>query len=124
MTDKVMLILFHLIAALFHDKFIKKPPQVNTEAENAVLVGMAGEAAAIDGNTGRDYWMGGLRTDDGWRWQSGDPMDYTNWSEYNPDGLNGGPNMSLFKNGMPTYRWGTETDVTGADNGVICEIRM
>ena len=97
--------------------------QVNTESENAVLVGMAGEAAAIDGNTGRDYWMGGLRTDDGWKWRSGDPMDYTNWHEDNPDGLKGGPYTTLLKNTSPTYRWATETDETGADNAVICEMR-
>ena len=58
-------------------KFIMK---VNTEAENAVVVAMAEEAAAIDNNIGRDYWIGGVRTENGtWMWQSGDPMDYTNF---------------------------------------------
>ena len=100
---------------------------MNTAEEDILVLGMAEEAIASENNTfGQqlEYWIGGVKTDDGWEWRSGAPMDYTNWSEYNPDGLNGGPNMSLFKNGMPTYRWGTETDVTGADNGVICEIRM
>ena len=40
-------------------KFITK---VNTEAENAVVVAMAEEVAAIDNNIGRDYWIGGVRT--------------------------------------------------------------
>ena len=97
---------------------------MNSEPENVVLVGMAGEAAAIDNNYGRDYWMGGLRTDEGWKWRSGDPMDYSNWHENNPDGLTGGPYTTLLKNDYSTYRWATETDQTGSDNGVICEISL
>merc|ERR1712004_255304 len=53
--------------------------EVNTEAENAMLVGMAEEALLINHNNGIDYWMGGVRTADGWKWMSGAPMDYTDW---------------------------------------------
>ena len=106
----------------------EKCMQVNTRVENSVLVDMAGEAQAIDGAYWRDYWMGGLRTADGWKWRSGDPMDYTNWHEDNPDGLVGGPYTTLLKNiEHSTYRWAAETDPDTpdkVDNGVICEIRL
>ena len=108
----------------------EKCMQVNSESENAVLVGMAGEAAAIDGATWRDYWMGGLRTADGWKWRSGDPMDNTNWHADNPDGLKGGPCTTLLKNlydGYSSYQWAAEPDHTTpdqADNGVICEMKL
>jgi len=98
--------------------------EVNTEAENAVLVGMAGEAQAIDGAYWRDYWMGGLRTDQGWKWRSGDPMDYTNW---HPGTQARGPYTTLLKDNHDTYRWAAETDPDTpdkVDNGVICEIRL
>ena len=101
--------------------------KVNTEAENAVVVAMAEEAAAIDGNVGRDYWMGGLRSEDGtWRWQSGDPMDYTNWCKDCPDTENADLSQ-LLKDGYPgildTYYW-ARFGGTDPDNGVICEINV
>ena len=84
---------------------------------------MAGEAAAIDNNTGRDYWMGGFRSDEGWQWMSGDPMVYTNWQEHNPDGSKGGPYLTLLKNDFPIYRWAPESPTKNGDNGVICEMK-
>ena len=83
--------------------------KVNTEAENTFLVRMAEEAAALDNNVGRDYWMGGVKTGDGtWIWQSGDPMDYTNWCKGCTD--NRANDLSqLLKHGYPglldTYYW-------------------
>merc|ERR1711973_537748 len=60
--------------------------EINNEEENAVVVAMAEEAAVADNNVQRDYWIGGVRGEDGtWRWQSGDPMDYTNWCANCPD---------------------------------------
>ena len=99
---------------------------------------MAEQALAIDGNIGRDFWMGGVKTADGtWRWQSGDPMDYTNWCEGCPDtGREGWDYSQLLKNGYPgtldTFYWARETirgsggaSVSGsAENGVICEKNM
>ena len=82
---------------------------------------MAEEAAAIDNNTGRDYWMGGLRTADGWKWMSGATMDYTNWVTNNPDGVNGGNYTTLLKNSNPTYRWNVDSE-KDSDSGVICEM--
>ena len=97
---------------------------MNTEAENAGLAGMAGEAAAIDSKYDKyEYWMGGLRTEQGWKWRSGQPMEYTNWQEDNPDGLKGGNFTSLLKNDFPVFRWAAEAEATGGDNGVICEMR-
>ena len=101
--------------------------QINTEAENAFVVAMAEEALAIDGNIGRDYWMGGVKTGDGtWIWQSGDPMDYTNWCEACPD-TEGWDYSQLLKDGYPgrldTYYW-ARNDLGGADDGVICEINL
>ena len=106
--------------------------KVNSEAENAVVVAMAEEAAAIDNNIGRDFWMGGVRTEDGtWRWQSGDPMDYTNWCENCPD-IENWACSQLLKEGIPgkldTFYWAREDCQEDADiiydndNGVICEI--
>ena len=96
---------------------------MNTEAENAVVVGMAGEAAGIDNNNQRDYWMGGLRTADGWQWMSGAPMDYTNWHS-NVDPATGGGYMTLLKNNFPAFQWATESEqLKNGDNGVICEMK-
>ena len=98
---------------------------MNTEVENAVVVAMAEEAAAVDNNIERDYWMGGVKDENGtWVWQSGDPMDYTNWCEQCP---NWGDLSQLLKKGYPgildTYYW-TRAGPLDADNGVICEINM
>ena len=100
--------------------------KVNTEAENAVVVAMAEEAAAIDNNIGRDFWMAGVRTEDGtWMWQSGAPMDYTNWCENCPDSENK-PCSQLLKDGYPgkldSFYWARWNCQEDADNGVICEI--
>ena len=105
--------------------------KVNTEAENAVVVAMADEAAAIDNNIGRDFWMGGVRTEDGtWRWQSGATMDYTNWCENCPDVENWACSQ-LLKEGYPagtldTFYWARNycyrSDNMLHDDGVICEI--
>jgi len=96
--------------------------EVNTEAENTLLVGMAGEAAAIDNNTHRDFWMGGLRTNEGWQWMSGNPMEYTNWrADVDPD-VSKGVYTSLLRNDFPTYYWNPDEEDGGKDNGVICEI--
>ena len=81
-----------------------------------------GEAAAIDNNTGRDYWMGGLRTADGWKWMSGAPMDYTNWVPDNPGGVTGGNFTSFLRNDYPTYYWNVDVEENG-DNAVICEMK-
>ena len=103
--------------------------KVNTEAENAVLVTMAEKAAALDNKIGRDYWMGGIKTGDGtWIWQSGDPMEYTNWCTDCPDtGAEGADLSQLLKDGYPgtldTYYW-ARTGGTDGDNGVICEINL
>ena len=103
--------------------------KVNTEAENAVVVAMAEEAAAIDNNIGRDYWIGGVRTENGtWMWRSGDPMDYTNWCEDCPD-VDNLACSQLLKLGYPgtldTFYWAREGCVSSStDNGVICEINM
>ena len=101
--------------------------KVNTEAENAAVVAMAEEAAAIDNNIGRDYWMGGVKTEDGtWKWLSGDPMDYTNWCEGCPD-TEALDYSQLLKSGYPgtldTYYW-ARAAAGDPDNGVICEINM
>ena len=105
--------------------------KVNSEPENAVLVAMAEEALAIDNNIERDYWMGGVKTEDGtWKWQSGDPMDYTNWCEGCPDheGWNYSQLLKQFQ-GWPvtldTFYWALSPGNDGDnDNGVICEIDM
>ena len=103
-----------------------------------MVVAMAEQALAIDGNIGRDFWMGGEKGEDGtWRWQSGAPMDYTNWCEDCPDtGREGWDYSQLLKNGYPgtldTFYWARETirgsggaSVSGsAENGVICEKNM
>ena len=109
---------------------LKLITKVNTEAENAVVVAMAEEAAAIDNNIQRDYFMGGVRTENGtWMWQSGDPMDYTNWCEDCPDVDFFHPACSqLLKSGYPgildTFYWAREVCSVSTDNGVICEINM
>ena len=105
-------------------KFFKK---VNTEAENADVVWMAEKALAIDNNIERDYWIGGVRTENGtWMWRSGDPMDYTNWCEDCPDVENAALSQ-LLRQGYPgtldTFFWARAAD-TDPDNGVICEIDM
>ena len=88
---------------------------------------MAKEAAAIDNNIQRDYWMGGVKTGDGtWMWQSGDPMDYTNWCEGCQD-TEAATLSQLLKKGYPgtldTYYW-ARAGPGDVDNGVICEIDM
>ena len=88
---------------------------------------MAEEAAAADNNVQRDYWIGGVRGEDGtWRWQSGDPMDYTNWCANCPD-VEDLPLSQLLKLGYPgsldTYYW-ARADGGDGDNGVICEINF
>ena len=96
-----------------------------------MVVAMAEEAAAIDNNDGRDFWMGGIKTEDGtWRWQSGDPMDYTNWCEDCEDFTNekGYDYSQLLKQWANTgtldsYYWARNKFQT-ADDGVICEINM
>ena len=98
-------------------------PKVNNEEENAVIVRMAEMAAAIDNNTGRDYWMGGVRLDNGWKWRSGDSMDYTDWNGNNPGGGHGGGDFTqLLRNNYPAYNWATAPEHDG-DNCVICEMR-
>ena len=105
--------------------------KVNTEPENAVLVAMAQEAAAIDNNFGRDYWMGGFRAEDGtWKWLSGDPMEYTNWCKGCLDGPEGWNYSQLLRQGYPgtldTFYWARESFGVNppVDNGVICEMDM
>ena len=99
--------------------------KVNTEAENTVVVKMAEKALAIDDNIWRDYWMGGVKTENGtWMWQSGDPMDFTNWCEHCPEedffafsqlGRND------YAGNFDTYYW-ARSGGYNVDNGVICEI--
>jgi len=101
--------------------------EINTEAENAFVVAMAEQALAIDNHIGRDYWMGGVKTGDGtWMWQSGDPMEFTNWCEACPD-TEGWDCSQLLKDGYPgrldTYYWARNT-FEGVDDGVICEINL
>ena len=106
-----------IMLMIFNDKCM----QVNTEAENAMLVGMAEEALLINHNNGIDYWMGGVRTADGWKWMSGAPMDYTDW---HGDPAKGGDYMTLLKNNYPAFQWATETEqLKNEDNGVICEMK-
>ena len=106
--------------------------EVNTEVENAIVVALAEEALAIDNNIVCDFWMGGVRTEDGtWRWQSGDPMDCTNWCEHCPDtGKKGQDCSQLLQNGNPgtldTFYCARETingsgNGSRSENGVICE---
>ena len=88
---------------------------------------MAEEAAAADNNVQRDYWIGGVRGEDGtWRWQSGDPMDYTNWCANCPDREDYAFSQ-LLKDGYPgsldTYYWARDS-ANGGDDGVICEINL
>ena len=94
------------------------------------MVAMAEKALAIDGNIRRDFWIGGMRTGDGiWRWQSGDPMEYTNWCE---GCLSFGDHVhdcsQLLKEGYPgildTYYWAQENCNFGGENGAICEMNM
>ena len=105
-------------------KFISK---VNTEAENTVVVAMAEEAAAIDNNIGRDYWIGGVRTENGtWMWRSGDPMDYTNWCKNCPDVENYALSQlgkGIYAGILDTFYWARSTEGDG-DNAMICEINM
>ena len=91
------------------------------------MVAMAEEAAAADNNVQRDYWIGAVRGQDGtWRWQSWDPMDYTNWCANCPD-REDFPFSQLLKLGYPgsldTYYWARAWD-GDSDNGVICEINF
>ena len=106
--------------------------EVNTEVENAIVVALAEEALAIDNNIVCDFWMGGVSTEDGtWRWQSGDPMDCTNWCEHCPDtGKKGQDCSQLLQNGNPgtldTFYCARETingsgNGSRSENGVICE---
>ena len=101
---------------------------MNNEVENAVVVAMAEEALAIQGNIGRDYWMGGEKGGDGtWRWRSGAPMDFTNWCEGCLDQLDWNC-LQILKEGYPgtldTFYWARDNCLGGTDNGVICEIDM
>merc|ERR1711953_327101 len=106
--------------------------EINTEEENAFVVAMVEEAAAADNNVGRDYWIGGVRGEDGtWRWQSGDPMDYTNWNggcpdDCQPDDRPDWRYTQLLKTGYPgtfdTYYWVLDHGDGTGDDGVICEI--
>ena len=105
--------------------------KVNSEPENAVLVAMAEEALAIDNYIKRDYWMGGVKTEDGtWKWLSGDPMEYTNWCKGCLDGPEGWNYSQLLRQGYPgtldTFYWARESYGVNppVDNGVICEMDM
>ena len=81
---------------------------------------MAEEAAAADNNVQRDYWIGGVRGEDGtWRWQSGDPMDYTNWNEYGGNG----DFAQLLRNDLASYGWWASSK-DDPDSGVICEMSL
>lgn len=43
------------------------------------------------------YWLGGHKTDDGWRWVTGEPMNYANWSMGEPNAQTYGENyLHLF----------------------------
>ena len=101
--------------------------KVNSEPENAVVVAMAQEAAAIDNNFGRDYWMGGFRAEDStWKWLSGDPMDYTNWCKGCPEHEGWNYSQLLkqrYLDTLDTFYWARSANGDG-DNGVICEINM
>ena len=107
--------------------------EVNTWVENAVVVAMAEEALASDSNIHRDYWMGGIKTDNIWSWQSGESMEFTNWWGGDPDGagqhlLRNGQHIytQLLKRGftkpgkLQTFYW-ARSPINDVDNGVICE---
>ena len=88
---------------------------------------MAEQALAIDGNIGRDFWMGGEKGEDGtWRWHSGAPMDYNNWCKGCLDQYDWNC-LQLLKSGYPgtleTFYWALAGH-TDLDDGVICEINM
>ena len=93
-----------------------------------MVVAMAEEA--INGNIGRDYWMGGEKGEDGtWRWRSGAPMDFTNWCEGcldHPD-VKDWNCLQLLRDGYPgtldTFYWARDICL-GVNDGVICEIDM
>ena len=95
-----------------------------------MVVAMAEEALAIQGNIGRDYWMGGEKGEDGtWRWRSGAPMDYTNWCERcldHPE-VKDWNCLQLLRDGYPgtldTFYWARDICL-GVNDGVICEIDM
>ena len=93
---------------------------MNTAAEDTVVLGMAEEAITDPNNTGgqqTEYWIGGVKTDDVWKWMSGAPMDYTNWRA----GKDHGDYAQLLRNNENSYLWQSIGDTDG-DSGVICEI--
>ena len=91
---------------------------------------MAEKALAIDNYLNRDYWIGGVRAENGtWEWQSGSPMEYTNWcygclafDDHDHDC------SQLLKEGYPgildTFYWAQEFCPTGGENGAICEMNV
>jgi len=111
---------------------------IEDESEQEFVVLMA-EEAATGNNDNLDYWIGGLETEEGWRWLSGAVVDSTGWWGEGPDGewmgnLKGGCIQLLRKGGtMPgkldTFYWARAADNPTCtqgdnDNGVICEMKI
>jgi hypothetical protein len=69
--------------------------EINSAEEQAVVVALA-EAAATGENDGLDYWVGGVETEEGWRWLSGAAMQWTAWWGEGPDSQGQGRLKSVY----------------------------
>ena len=102
-------------------------PQVNSAQENVFVVRMAEEALLADSTEwpeSHDYWMGGKKLENGsWTWQSGEPLNFTNWCPGCAD-REGFDYLQLAKHSWvgshDTFYWSPMTFEV-ADNGAICE---
>ena len=101
---------------------------MNTAQENVFVVRMAEEALLFNfldnwAET-NDYWMGGKKLENGsWIWQSGEPLNFTNWCPGCAD-REGFDYLQLAKHSWvgshDTFYWSPIHNGV-ADNGVICE---
>ena len=103
-------------------------PQVNSAQENVFVVRMVEEALLVDSTDhwpeSHDYWMGGKKLENGsWTWQSGEPLNFTNWCPGCAD-REGFDYLQLAKHSWvgshDTFYWSPIHNGV-ADNGVICE---
>lgn len=70
-----------------------------------------------------DYFLGGYKEDDTWKWVTGEAWDYTNWNKNEPDNAEGGQ-VYLRMVYAPSYswKWGwDDIESTHSCYGFVCE---
>jgi len=97
--------------------------EIESEAENALVAGLAKEAETWLLDT-VDYWIGAVEKDGEWSWLSGSPLSWSNW--YAGEGEKGFGGCAQLEEKRGTFYF-TRADtgpmcfLPDLDNGYICE---